>query len=140
MKDFKNVSIVTEGKQEYQAAVEFLCKMTGIEAYAPKITELSYVRDGVKNLVSHWNGKIHSWTPWNSETKPLIKGRRVLFSEIHTLLLTPKPIEEKVALSFDYEAVVTKKGIKVGCVLFSHESFDKLAEAVNKVRHAEDES
>jgi len=43
-----------------------------------------------------------------------------------------KPIV--VSLTIDYFAIVSKEGIKVGCQIITFEAFDKLAEAVAKMR------
>jgi len=44
------------------------------------------------------------------------------------------PKTEKVILTKDYDAVVSKEGIKVGCQTITFKAFDELAEAVAKMR------
>jgi hypothetical protein len=44
------------------------------------------------------------------------------------------PKTEKVTLTKDYDAVVSKDDIKVGCQTITFKAFDKLAEAVAKMR------
>jgi hypothetical protein len=51
-------------------------------------------------------------------------------------LLTDKPLSKTVPLTDEYKAVVTPKGIKVGCQNITFETFDILAAAVAEVRTA----
>lgn len=44
------------------------------------------------------------------------------------------PKTEKVTLTKDYDAIVSKDNIKVGCQTITFEAFDELAEAVAKIR------
>lgn len=62
----------------------------------------------------------------------------ISFSELHTIpnwiVEASNPTYGSMVISQDYSAIVSKKGIEVGCQNISFEDFDKLAELVAKYR------
>ena len=57
-------------------------------------------------------------------------------STILKFLEKPEPTKVKVRISKDYEAIITKDNLVVGCQTIEWDDFDKLVEATKKVRKA----
>lgn len=98
------------------------------DSYPHVLLKFDELRDDDKDIIDFVT---NSWTTYGSGdytvltfSDDLAVINDVIFNRINSV----------VKISEDYDAVVTKLGIQVGCQNISFENFDKLAEVVKKFR------
>lgn len=124
----RNVGIIVSNHEEEVAAAKLLSSLSEIriasaisKPFSPRFTIISFENTIISSfaLTSH-----------------VLEGKKLyLFGEIPKLLidLEEKEKKEEVILNNEHKAIVTTKGIQVGCQLFPLEVAQKLVDAIKRV-------
>jgi len=132
--------VITCNNSIEKTAIAALCAMCGYKL--PTVNDVSkliingdkFLKDSVyPSVVCYHKTKEFDFTCKRKSTFPEYEFLN-WSDDLEAIVNILRGGDNKVKISKDYDAIVTKSGIKVGCQDISFEDFDKLTDLVKKFR------